>query len=457
MSFGMGAAITRYLIKANIEHGDEEERKVFGLFIKIFRWIAGITIMSGVALSLSVGLWYTDSLTEEYLEQMRILVVLLSVNMAINFYATPYISVVNAHERFLFLQIMAITGTCLAPIFNLIALLLGYASIGLAISSLFATIIFRIAFYVYVEKSMSMRPVYVKMPKSYIREILIFSFWIFMSTVTNQLYEATDTVMIGAIPALGITAVAVYNIGVTFNGVICSINAGISSLLVPKANKMALGGATPTELTDTAIRMGRIQALIISLFIFGFITFGREFIHFYAGDAYASSYWIAVLCMLPCSIPLVQSFCLNILVARNKNKFRAIVYFLIAVINVVATWFAMKVFGVVGAAMASSFAMLIGHGFMMNWFYSAKLKLQMFRFWRSVCRIFLPAIALSIMFIAIGNFVNYNSISILLPFMLIYAISYCIVQWFLSMNQYEKFLIKDIFHIGRGNTDLKSA
>lgn len=73
---------------------------------------------------------------------MQVLIILLAINTAINFLASPYISIVNAHERFLFLQSTAILGTCLGPILNLIALFLGYASLGLAISSLLATIIY---------------------------------------------------------------------------------------------------------------------------------------------------------------------------------------------------------------------------------------------------------------------------------------------------------------------------
>lgn len=441
ISFGLGAAITRYLIKARTEQGVEEECKVLGLFIRIFRWISVLTLIVGIALALSVGLWYSDSLSSEELFRMRILVILLVANTAINFYASPYISIVNAYERFLFLQIMAILGTCLGPVLNLIALFAGYASIGLTVSSLFATIVFRTCFYLYVEKKMGIKPVFTKMPKSYIKDLLTFSFWVFVSNVVGQLYNTTDTVMIGAIPALGTAAVAIYNIGITFNGMIFSINAGVSSLLVPKANKMVFSGASPSELTDTAIRMGRIQAIIISLFVFGFLVFGREFIYFYVGDGYAVSYWIALVCMIPNTIPLVQSFFLNILIAKNKNKFRAMSYLLIAVINVIATWYALKIWGVLGAALATSFASIIGTGFLMNWYYITRLSLQICRFWKEICKIYAPIILLSAIFILLGNIVNYYSLPILLCFIFLFTLCFTILQWKIVMNDYEKNIV----------------
>lgn len=444
ISFGLGAAITRYLIKARTEHGIEEECKVLGLFVKIFRWISAIAFFIGIILSLFIDLWYSDSLSADDLFRMRILVVLLAANTAINFYAAPYISIVNAYERFLFLQTMAILSTCLGPILNLIALFLGYASIGLAVSSLFATIVFRIGFYIYVERTMVIKPIYTKMPKTYIKDLLSFSFWVFVSNVVGQLYDATDTVMIGAVPALGTAAVAVYNIGVTFNGMIFSINAGISSMLVPKANKMVFSGASSFELTDTAIRFGRIQAIIISLFVFGFITFGREFIHFYAGDNYAVSYWIALVCMIPNTIPLVQSFFLNVLIARNKNRFRAMTYLLMAILNVIVTWYALKVLGVLGAALATSFSFIIGHGFIMNWYYKTHLKLHIFKFWKELVQVYAPIILLSTVFIFLGNVVDYYSLPVLLCFILLFILCFIVVQWIWVMNDYEKGIILNI-------------
>ena len=295
ITFGLGAAITRYLIKARTEQGEEEERAVLALFIVIFRIVAVLALIGGGTLSLCLPLWYSESISAEELIRMQWLVILMSFNTAINFIASPYVSIVNAHERFLFLQSMAIISTILAPCLNLVALLWGYASIGLAVSSILSTVLFRLLFWIYVRRTMRIKPLYKRMPKEYIVDVISFSFWIFVSNIGSQLYEATDSALIGAVPALATTGVAIYSVGMILCSMINTINAGISSMLVPKANKMVFNGASTDELTNTGIRVGRIQALIIALFIFGFITFGREFVYFYVGEDYAISYWIAVV------------------------------------------------------------------------------------------------------------------------------------------------------------------
>ena len=120
------------------------------------------------------------------------------------------------------------------------------------------------------------------MPTYLVKELLIFSFWIFVSNVVNQLYNATDTVIIGAIPALATVGVAIYNVGATFTNMMQSFTTGINSVLTPKINTMVFTGSSNTELTDMVIRFGRLQAYIVALVCSGFIAFGQQFIKLWA-------------------------------------------------------------------------------------------------------------------------------------------------------------------------------
>ena len=62
-------------------------------------------------------------------------------------------------------------------------------------------------------------------------------------------------------------------------------------------------------------------------------------------------------------IPLIQSVCLNVIMAQNKHKFRSLVHLAVAIGNVIGTWFLMQVMGVVGAALMTGITLVIGHGF----------------------------------------------------------------------------------------------
>lgn len=132
---------------------------------------------------------------------------------------------------------MNIVQTCGVPCLNLVALYLGFGSVGLTIAAMGASILTRIAYQFYVRRKMQLRPRVKNLPTNKLKEIMGFSFWIFVANVVGQLYNATDTVMIGMIPALATTGVAVYNVGGTFNSIMSSLTTGVSGLLAPKVNK----------------------------------------------------------------------------------------------------------------------------------------------------------------------------------------------------------------------------
>lgn len=456
ISLGLGSAITRYLIKAREEEGKEAEEKILGLFTRIFQVISIIAFVVGVILTLSLGIWYSYSLTDSELFKMKILVFILVCNMALSFLMTPQVSVVTSHERFIFLQSMNILSTCVMPVLNLIVLFFGFASIGMVVSSLVLNLVIRICYYVYMRKALNIKPIFKGMPKNIIKEIMTFSFWIFVANVVGQLYNATDTVMIGAIPALATVGVAVYNVGGVFNGIVFSLTTGISSLLAPKTNKMVFQGASNEELTDLAIRIGRLQCYIITLIVTGFICFGQPFIQFYVGEGYEEAYWVAILMMIPNMIPLVQSVCLSIIVAQNKHRFRSLVYLGIAIANVIGTWFLMQVMGIVGAALMTGVALIIGQGIIMNWYYHFKTGLNIVRFWKEVGKIYLIPILMCVVTLIVSQFVDFYNFLILIIGILIYALIYCIVNWLFVMNDYEKDIfrqpvIKVVKKLKRGN------
>lgn len=447
VSLGMGAAITRYIIKAREEEGKEAEEQVFGLFLMIFRAITVLAVIIGIILIILAPGWYDNALTPVELGRMRLLMIIMTANMALTFLMSPYVSVVTANERFIFMQSMNIISTCVIPIVNLIVLYLGYASVGMAVSSLVIQCIIRAAYLFYSRNSLQLKPRYTKSSFGQLKEVIVFAFWIFVGEIVDKLYASTDTALIGAVPSLGTDGVAIYNVGTVFSGIVLTIAVGISGLLAPRTNKMVFEGATNAELTDFAIKIGRIQALIIALIVSGFVAFGRPFIHFYVGDLYAESYIVALLIMIPYMIPIVQNVCLNIVVAKNKHRFRSLVYLGIAVLNVVGTWILIRKIGVTGAALMSGLALIIGQGLVMNCFYSKKIGLEIGRFWKSVLPIYLFPVIMAFATILIGKYIiDFYRVIPLVCGIILFALVYVLYNWSLIMNEDEKSIIKSLIH-----------
>ena len=447
-SLGIGSAITRYIIKSGTEEGREAEEKVFGMFLTIFRIIAFAVLVGGIFLSFRVDSWYDASLDAAQLERMRILMTIMTVNMSLSFILSPYISVVTAHERYVFAQIMHIVGTCVVPLVNLVVLFMGYASIGMAVSSLVIQLFLRIAYLVYVRKNLRLTPRYEKIGIGKVKEVLLFSFWVFLAEVVGKLYTATDTTMIGAIPELSTTGVAVYNVGTVFSSMVLTIAVGLSGVLAPRTNKMVFKGSTNSELTDFAIRIGRMQALIVGIIISGFIVFGRPFIHFYVGDSYRDSYWVALLIMIPNMVPIVQNVFLNIIVAQNKHRFRSLVYLGIAIANVIGTWFLLRTaMGVIGAALMTGIARIVGQGFVMNWYYSKKIGMEIGRFWKKVSPAYACCIVMMFAGLMVGTFIDFYKIPSLVIGIILFSVVYFFLNWFFVMNKSEKDIFNNLVHL----------
>ena len=441
ISFGIGSAVVRYLVKYKTEGDREGEQKMFGLFNIVFTVIAGIALVAGIVISLCVPFVYSNALSSDELFRMQVLVLILTASTAVSFSTTAYNGVVTCHERFIFLQLVNIISTVVMPVFNIIVLLLGYKSIGITAVSLVLGIVTRIVYTIYVRYSIKIKPLYKKLPKHLIKELLVFSFWIFISNIVNQLYASTDTMIIGAIPALATVGVAVYNIGATFNHMMLSFTQGITSVLTPKVNTMVFSGGNSEELTDLLIKFGRLQAYIVAIVCSGFIVFGQDFILLWAGEGYEAAYWVALLTMVPSCIPLMQSVALNIIVAQNRHRFRALVYLAIALINVGGTIVAVNFWGIIGAAAVSCVAYVIGQGFIMNWYYWKKIKLNIPRFWKSVAKIFVAPVVLGVSFSILNMFVDFDNWLIMFAGIIVYTLLFVLASWFFAMNDYEK----DIF------------
>ncbi len=438
LSFGIGAAVVRYLIMYREQQGHDGEARMFGLFNIIFGIIATVILVVGLILTFNIHFIYGNSLNAEELTKLRIMVLLLTISTAIGITSTVYTSCVITYEKFIFLQIINILTSIVLPVVNLIALFIGFKSIGMVICSLIITIVTRLVYTIYVRYKIKIKPIYKGMPTYLIKELIVFSFWVFVGNLVNQLYAATDTMIIGAVPALATVGVAIYNVGATFNTMMLSFSTGISSVISPRVNSMVFTDNNLTELTDVLIKVGRLQAYIVTIVCGGFIVFGNQFITLWAGPDYSEAYPVALITMIPSCIPLMQSVALNITVAQNKHKFRAIVYLCIAIVNVVGTILVVNDYGIIGAAVVSAVAYIIGQILIMNWYYWKKIQLDIPRFWFSVLRILLIGAILCLAALFVSIYIVIDNWAIMFACIIIYSILFVVLQWCFAMNSYEK-------------------
>lgn len=442
LSMGIGSAILRNLIKARTEGGHAEEQRVFSLFLIIYKCIAFFILLVGAILVLNLDVWYADSLDFEALRKMQILVAIMACHSAMSFIMGPYNSMITAHEKYIFAQSIGIFLTVLGPVSNLFALFLGYASIGMAVSSFIVSFLGQIIYMWYVSKKLDIHAQYKDLPWNLVSEIFIFSFWIFLGQITSLLNNSTDNLLIGARPELGPMAVSVYSIGALVTSIIFNLTTGVSSVLAPRVNKLCFEGASNEQLTDFAIQVGRVQMYIVTLIVTGFAALGVPFLGFYVGDGYADSYWVSLCVAIPMTIPFCQNVFLNVIMARFQHKFRAIVYLAIAIANVTCTYFILPYFGVIGAAFMTGLADFIGHGIIMNFYYN-RIGMNIPRFWKNIWKIWVFPIVIFVVFELLQKHITFNLLQFALA-CIIYFVLCVAFQYSFIMNEYEKGIILSV-------------
>lgn len=438
LSFGFGSTIIRYISKYRAENDKESEEKVFGFFLVLYCVLALLVLICGVVIAYNVEPIFNKGLTTNELNKMKILVIIMTFNSALSFPLSVYSSMVVAHEKYIFRKLIDMFSTVLAPIANLVALYLGYASVGMATAATIIQFIILPLNVFYCYRIINIKPVFAKLPKSLIKEMLGFSVFIFIGTLVDMLFWATDKVILGMLA--GSVAVAIYNVGSTFNTMVMNLSTSISGVFTPRVTGMVVKEASEEELNSIFIRIGRIQFIIIALIASGFTVFGPSFIRLWAGAGYSGAYWIAIMTMFPLCIPLIQNMGLTIVIAQNKHQFRAIVYLIIAVANVIMTYILVPYFGIYGAAACSCIAYIIGQGIVMNIYYYKVTGLDIPLFWKNIFKMAIVPIVMTVVCLFLNNFIAINSWKIFLCGVVVFTLIYAILMYLFSFNQYERAL-----------------
>lgn len=439
LNFGFGSAYMRYYSRYKVKDNKEKIAILNGMFLIIFSIIGLIAVIAGTILALNTELIFGSELTNVELSRAKTLTMILVINLAISFPNIVFTSYITANEKFVFQKIVQMIKTVINPFVVLPVLLMGYGSVGMVMTTTILNISIEVINAIYCIRKLKMRFSFKEFDFILMREMTVFSSFIFINLVIDQINWNLDKFILGRFH--GTISVAVYGLAAQLNTYYMSIASTLSSVFIPRVHRLVASSKDNDDLTKLFTRIGRVQFIILSLISTGLVFFGRSFINMWAGNNYRDSYPIALLLIIPVTIPLIQSIGIEIQRAKNMHQFRSWVYLFIAVINLGISIPLTKMFGGIGAATGTAIALLIGNGLIMNWYNHVKVGLDIKYFWKQILG-FVPALIMPILAgILINIFVDLYSLVYFLGFGTIYVIIFCISMWFIGMNQYEKNLI----------------
>lgn len=441
LSLGFGTGYIRFYSRYK-EQGDEHAiAGLNGMFMIIFSVISLICLICGGFMTIRADLVFGSGLTDEELAKAKILMAIMVINMAITFINTVFKCNVTAHERFFFQRMIEFLRALFNPFLTLPLLIMGYGSVGMVVITTILNVLIFVLDWAYCSKKLKIKFCFSGLKFKLLKEVWIFTSFIFINMIVDQLNWSIDKFLLGRM--IGTVAVAVYGVAGQLNSLYIMLANSISSVFVPRVNKIVAANRTDCnrELTTLFTKVGRMQFIILSLVISGYILFGREFIFYWTGKGYEEAYVIGLLLMGPATVPLIQNLGIEIQRAKNMHKVRSVVYLLIAVSNIFVSIPCIKIWGPSGAAVGTALSLFVGNCIFINWYYHFRIKLDIKYFWKQIFK-FIPTLAVSC---GVGLLIRYilpvRSVIILGVDMVLYCLVFAALMWLMGMNQYEKELV----------------
>ena len=443
LSLGFNASYMRFYSREKAKNNYEGIKRLNGMFMLIFLIISLICILAGAVMIYNIRGIFGNGFTEEEYLKARILMILLVINLALTFPNSVFTCIITSQERFIFQRLLILLQSLLNPFIALPLLLLGFGSVGMVCVSTSLTLLTLILNAYYCIKKLDARFAIKGADFSLLREMWIFTFFIFINQIIDQVNWSVDKFLLGRMSGTG--SVAVYSVGGQINTLYVLLSSSVSSVFVPKVNKVVAESNDNNELSRIFIKVGRVQFMILMLIVSGFIFFGRDFIGFWVGDGYEDSYIVTLFLIIPVTIPLIQNIGIEIQRAKNMHKVRSIVYLLIAIANIGISIPLIELFGPKGAAFGTAISLLVGNGFFMNWYYHKKIKINIIAFWKNMLDFVLPLVIMVLLGTVSLLFIDYKTLPFLLVGIFIYTIFYCSVMYRMGMNEDEKNIIRKLF------------
>lgn len=447
LDLGFGNAIVRYTAKFRAEKKTEEQYEMFGMFFLLYLVIGIIAFGIGLGLYFNVGTLFGNTMTAVELDRARIMMLLLVANLAFTFPMSIWGSIIQAYEDFVFQKSLNIFRIILNTAVMICLLHFGYKAVAMVVVQTIFNVLTLVVNFIYCRRKLNIH-IYFRFKHfhwGFLKEVAIYSFWIFLNAIMDRVYWSTGQFVLGAI--VGTAAVAVFAIAIQLEGMYMQFSTAISSVFLPKVTAMVATNRSRKEISDLFIRTGRIQYIVLAYILSGFIIFGRQFIELWAGAGYSDAYIISLLFFIPLTVPLIQNLGITILQARNEMKFRSVLYIIIAIVSLAMQIVLTRFFGGIGCAMGVSGALVVGQILIMNVYYRRRQDLDIKTFWKEISKMsIIPIILIFSSMLVIRHFFALDSWGKLILGIAAFSLVYIPLFFRFSMTDEERNLFISMFH-----------
>ena len=187
LSLGFNSSYVRYYSKYKAENNQDGIYKLNGLFLLIFSVIGLVALACGLFLTFHLDIVFADGLTAAEYKIAKVLMFILTFNLAFTFPMSVFQNIISANEKFIFLKALGMIRTVLSPLLIIPIVLAGYKSIALAIITVSINVLVDIIYLIYVLFVLKQKFIFKDFEKGLFSSL--FTFTIFILRYINILQQ----------------------------------------------------------------------------------------------------------------------------------------------------------------------------------------------------------------------------------------------------------------------------
>lgn len=406
LSFGFSGSYLKFHTQYRVSGNKNKVSVLNGMFLTVFLCASLLALIFGSIITASTHLIFSRSMSNEEISTLKILLSLMTLNIAISFPCNVFDSFIIAHERFVFQKTLVIISALLNPLLTFPLLIMGEGSVGVAMCLCAVSFVKLIVSAVYCVKKLNMRFMMTRNIQEF-KPIFAFSFFVFLNIVSDQINWGSDKTILGITRGSG--EVTLYSLGAQFNTYFLTFSYALSSLFSPRAYRITISRHTGKMIDRFFASFGQIQLAVMGFIFLMLIAVGKPFIRLWSGLDTDIPYHIAIVLISPLLVTSIQSIGIEIQRAKDMHKFRSILYFIVAFANIIISIPLCVKHGALGGAIGTTICLVVGNIIIMNWYYHKKMKLDMIFFWKEIlCTI--PSYIPSVICAAVLNIFLKNTV-----------------------------------------------
>ena len=373
MDFGIGSAVTRFLSKFYAENKQEEANQFMGIVYKVYIGIAAI-----IAVALFVFYFLIDTiypkLTPSEISVFKVLYVIVACYSVISFPCMSFQGVLMANEKFIAVKLCNLGQKVLSVAMIVIFLISGQGVFALVFVHAVSNLVFHIVRYLIIKSKTKQKTYLRQWDGAQAKSLFGYSAWV---TIMSIAQRCIFNIMPSLIAALvGSIEVTLFSLAATLEGYVFLFADAVNGMFMPKISRILATDTPGDSLNALMCKVGKFHVYTMGLLIVGFAGIGRQFIELWLGPGNEIVYYCALLLIVPSLIDVPQQVAKTSLLALNIMKEQAVIYLIMAAVNIALSVILIPWLGAIGAAVAICVAYLI-RTLLFNLLYGKKLPIRL--------------------------------------------------------------------------------